>query len=334
MKAVVVDDQGQLVVETVPDPTPEPGELVLRVSACGISGSDLRAHQLGLIPAGSVMGHEFCGEVTESGHGHKAGDRVCALPSISCGECDRCRSGLGAYCSSRKSIGFGASNGAFAEYVTVVPHETVRLPDGIDSTLGALVEPLAVGLHAVNVGRIRRGETCLVLGAGPVGLAAALWARHFGAGQVIVSEITPARRALAVRMGATKSLDPRAAGLDSSLAEIAPEGPEVVFEAVGAPGVIAEAIDRARFRGRVVVAGLGFSADTIQPLAATSKEVSLSFVLAYEKDDFQYTVDMMEQERIEPLPIVTDRIGLDDVPEAFRALAKPDSQCKVVAYPG
>jgi (R,R)-butanediol dehydrogenase/meso-butanediol dehydrogenase/diacetyl reductase len=334
MKAVVVDDRGQLVVETIPDPTPKPGELVLRVSACGISGSDLRAHRLGLIPPGSVMGHEFCGEVAESGYGLKAGDRVCALPSISCGECDRCRSGLGAYCSSRKSIGFGASNGAFAEYVTVAPHETVRLPDGVDSTLGALVEPLAVGLHAVNVGRIRRGETCLVIGAGPVGLAAALWARHFGAGQVIVSEITPARRALAERMGATKSLDPRATGLDSSLAEMAPEGPEVVFEAVGAPGCIGEAIDRARFRGRVVVAGLGFVADTIQPLAATSKEVSLSFVLAYEKDDFQYTVDMMEQERIEPRPIVTDRIGLDEVPEAFRALAKPDSQCKVVAYPG
>jgi threonine dehydrogenase-like Zn-dependent dehydrogenase len=135
-------------------------------------------------------------------------------------------------------------------------------------------------------------------------------------------------------MGATKSLDPRAAGLDSSLAELAPEGPEVVFEAVGAPGVIGEAIARARFRGRVVVAGLGFSADTIQPLAATSKEVSLSFVLAYEKDDFQYTVDMMEQERIEPRPIVTDRIGLDEVPGAFRALAEPDSQCKVMVYPG
>ncbi len=334
MKAVVVREQGQLVVETVPDPTPEAGELVLRVSACGISGSDLRAHRLGLIPPGSVMGHEFCGEVTESRHGHKAGDRVCALPSISCGQCSRCRSGLGAYCPSRKTIGFGASNGAFAEYVTVAAHETVRLPDGVDSTLGALVEPLAVGLHAVNVGRIRRGETCLVIGAGPVGQAAALWARHFGAGQVVVSEITPARRDLAEQMGAMTSLDPRAAGLNSRLAELAPEGLDVVFEAVGAPGVIGEAIGLARFRGRVVVVGLGFSADTIQPLAATAKEVSVSFVLAYEKDDFQYTVDMMEQERIDPLPMVTDRIGLDDVPEAFRALAKPDSQCKVVVYPG
>ena len=333
MKAVVAREPGRLAVETVPDPTPGPGQLVLRVSACGICGTDTRMHQMGLIPPGTILGHEFCGEVAESRHGHKAGDRVCALPSISCGECGRCRSGLGAYCSSRKTIGFGASNGAFAEYVAVAAHETVRLPEGVDSTLGALVEPLAVGLHAVNVGRIRRGETCLVIGAGPVGLATALWARHFGAGMVIVSEIAPARRALAERMGATTSLDPRAAGLDSRLAELAPEGPDVVFEAVGEPGVIREAIGRARFRGRVVVAGLCFSADTIEPLAATSKEVSVSFVLSYEKDDFQYTVDMMEQERIAPRPIVTDRIGLDDVPEAFRALAKPDSQCKVVVCP-
>lgn len=333
MKAVVAREQGQLVVETVPDPTPEPGELVLRVSACGISGSDLRVHRMGWVPPGSIMGHEFCGEVVESRHGHEAGDRVCALPSISCGECDRCRSGLGAYCPNKKTIGFGGSDGAFAEYVTVAPHETVRLPDGVDSTLGALVEPLAVGLHAVNVGRIRRGETCLVIGAGPVGLAIALWARHFGAGRVIVSEITPTRRALADQMGATMILDPGAPGLDSRLAEFAPEGPDVVFEAVGEPGVLGEAIGRARFRGRVVAAGLCFSADAIRPLAATFKEVSVSFVLAYEKDDFQYTVDMMEQERIEPRPIVTDRIGLDDVPAAFQALAKPDSQCKVVVYP-
>jgi (R,R)-butanediol dehydrogenase/meso-butanediol dehydrogenase/diacetyl reductase len=334
MKAVITGEQGRLAVETVPDPTPAPGQVVLRVSACGIGGSDLRAHQMGLIPPGSIMGHEFCGEVVESRHGCKAGDRVCALPSISCGACDRCRSGLGAYCPSKKAIGFGDWDGAFAEFVTVASHETVRLPDGIDAALGALVEPLAVGLHAVNVGRIRRGETCLVLGAGPVGLATALWARHFGAGRVIVTEIASARRALAEQLGATSSLDPRAAELGSRLTELAPEGPDVVFEAVGEPGVLREAIGRARFRGRVVSAGLCFTADTIEPMAATLKEVSLSFVLDYEKDDFQYTVDMMEQERIDPRPIVTDEIGLDEVPKAFRALAKSDAQCKVMVYPG
>jgi (R,R)-butanediol dehydrogenase/meso-butanediol dehydrogenase/diacetyl reductase len=334
MKAVVAREPGRFAVESVPDPTPEPGELVLRVSACGICGSDLHMHRMGLIPPGTIMGHEFCGEVVESGHGHDAGDRVCVVPSISCGECERCRSGLGAYCSVQKAIGLGAPHGAFAEYVPVVPHGTVRLPDGVDSTLGALVEPLAVGLHAVNVGRIRRGETCLVIGAGPVGLAIALWVRHFGAGRVIVSEIEPARRALAEQMGATAVLDPRAPALDPRLAELAPEGLDVVFEAVGAPDVIQEAIGRVRFRGRVVVAGLCFSADTFQPLLATFKEVSLLFVLSYEKDDFQYTVDMMEQERIDPRPIVTDQIGLDDVPGALEELAKPNPHCKVVVYPG
>jgi (R,R)-butanediol dehydrogenase/meso-butanediol dehydrogenase/diacetyl reductase len=333
MKAVVAREPGRLAVETVPDPTPEAGQLVLRVSACGISASETRMHRMGMIPPGTILGHEFCGEVVESGHGHEAGDRVCALPTISCGVCERCRSGLGAYCPHQKNIGLGESGGAYAEYVTVTPHETVRLPDGVDATLGALVEPLAVGLHALNAGRIRRGETCLVIGAGPVGLATALWARHFGAGRVIVSEIAPARRALAEQMGATTVLDPRSDELDSCLAELTPQGPDVVFETVGVPGVIQEAIGRVRFRGQVVSAGQCLSEDTIQPVPATSKEVSVRFVRAYEKDDFQYTVDMMEQERIDPRPIVTDRIGLDDVPEAFEALAEPDAQCKVMIYP-
>lgn len=333
MKAVVAHGDGRLAVETVPDPIPGPGELLLRVSACGICHSELQMHQLGLIPPGTILGHEFCGEVVESRHGLRAGDRVCALPAISCGTCERCRSGLGAYCCEQKTIGLGESHGAFAEYVKVVPHETVRLPDGVDATLGALVETLAVGLHAVNVGRIRRGETCLVIGAGPIGLATALWARHFGAGRVIVSEIAPARRALAERMGASTVLDPRAPELESRLAEVAPEGPDVVFEAAGAPGVIQEAIDRVRFRGRVVVAGLWPSSDTINPLSATVKEANLRFVLAYEKDDFQYTVDMLAQERIDPRPVVTGRIGLDDVPEAFEVLAKSTSQCKVIVFP-
>lgn len=333
MKAVVVHQEGRLALETVPDPTPAAGELVLRVSACGICGSDLHSHQKGLMPPGTIMGHEFCGEVAESSHVYKAGERVCALPTLSCGSCDRCRSGLGAYCKRQKPIGLGVSSGAFAEYVAVAPHEIVRLPDGVDTTQGALVEPLAVGLHAVNLGRIRRGETCLVMGAGPIGLATALWARHFGAGRVIVSEPVAARRNLAEQMGATSVLDPGDESMDAQLRELAPDGPDVVFEAVGAPGLIQEAIGRVRFRGRVVVVGVCFSADTIQPVSATFKEASVRFVLAYEKDDFQYTVDMMDQERIDPRPMVTDRIGLEGVPEAFESLKAPHSQCKVMVFP-
>jgi (R,R)-butanediol dehydrogenase/meso-butanediol dehydrogenase/diacetyl reductase len=252
---------------------------------------------------------------------------------LSCGRCPRCRSGLGAYCTAQRSLGFGQAPGAYAEYVAVAPHEVVRLPSGVDDERAALVEPLAVGLHAAGVGRVQPGETCLVIGAGPIGLAILLWARHFGAG-VIVSERAAGRRALAERLGATRVVDPEREDLASVVAGSAPEGADVVFEAVGAPGLIQQCIERVRFRGRVVVAGVCIAPDTFQPGPAVLKEASLHFVLAYEKRDFQRTVDLLDQGRIQPAAMVTDRIGLAAVPAAFEALEHPEGQCKVLVLPG
>jgi len=223
---------------------------VLRVAACGICGTDLHVHQAGFLPTGAIMGHEFCGEVVEAAGDLRVGERVCALPVLSCGRCRRCRSGLGAYCSEQRALGLGQAAGAFAEYVTVAPHEVVRLPDGGDDTLGALVEPVAVGLHAV-----------------------------------------------------------------------------------GAPGLIQQCIERVRFRGRIVVAGVCMTPDTFHPGPAVLKEASLQFVLAYEKDDFQHTVDLLEQGRIRPEAMITERIDLAGVPAAFDALAQPSDQCKLLVLP-
>jgi (R,R)-butanediol dehydrogenase/meso-butanediol dehydrogenase/diacetyl reductase len=334
MRAVVVAGPRRLAVESVPDPTPEPGQVVLRVSACGICGSDLHVHQAGFLPAGAIMGHEFCGEVMEASGALRSGDRVCALPVLSCGRCARCRSGLGAYCGAQRALGFGQASGAYAEYVAVAEHETVRLPSGVDDERAALVEPLAVGLHAVEVGRVEPGARCLVIGAGPIGLAIALWARQRGAAEVIVSERAAGRRALAGRLGATHVVDPEREDLGAVLARSAPEGADVVFEAVGAPGLIQACLERVRFRGRVVVAGVCFTPDTIQPGPAVLKEAALHFVLAYEKRDFERTVELLDAGRIEPAPLVTDRIGLAAVPDAFAALERPTDQCKVLVLPG
>ena len=162
MRAVVVEGRRSFTVEPVPDPTPGPGELILRVAACGICGSDLHLHQDGVLPRGSIMGHEFSGEVVEGRHGFQAGEPVCALPSLSCGECQRCRSGLGAYCPRQRSIGLGTAPGAFAEYVAISARHAVRLPAGIPLELGALVEPLAVGLHAVATAGLRPGAVVAI----------------------------------------------------------------------------------------------------------------------------------------------------------------------------
>lgn len=335
MKAVVVTAPRTLAVENVPDPKPDANHVVLRVLACGICGSDLHAHQMGILPRGAVMGHEFAGEVMESGHGWKAGDRACALPAISCGRCDRCLTGLGVFCThGMKGIGLGQWPGAYAEYIAVSPHHMVRLPDGVDARRGALVEPLAVGLHAVNVARLRAGENVLVIGAGPIGLATLLWARHFGARTVIVSEKSPGRRAMAEQMGATAVVDPADGGaLLSAASRLAPEGIDVVFEAVGVPGLIQQAVNSVRFRGRVVVVGVCMQPDSIMPFAAITKEAALHFVLAYEKADFQFAVDMMDQGRLDATPMITDVIGLDGVAAAFEALAKPTTQSKVMVVP-
>ncbi len=334
MKAVVVTGDRTLAVEHVPDPAPNRDQVVLRVAACGICGSDLHAHQAGVLPIGSVMGHEFSGEVAETAHGWTAGDRVCALPAISCGRCDRCLGGMGVFClHGVQAIGLGQAPGAYAEWIAVSPHHLVRLPESVDLKLGALVEPLAVGLHAANVARIRSGENVLVIGAGPIGLSVLLWARHLGARSVIVSEKSPGRRALAERLGATAVADPDDGSLAATLERIAPRGVDVIFEAVGVPGVIARCIETIGFRGRIVVVGVCMAADSLFPLAAILKEASLHFVLAYEKRDFQTVVDMIEQRRIDPTAMITDVIGLDGVAEAFRVLQSPTTQSKVLVVP-
>ncbi len=333
MKAVVIESPGQLDLQEVPDPTPVAGQAILRVSSCGICGTDLHMHQAGALPAGTVMGHEFCGEVMETVGSLKAGQRAVALPMLSCGKCQRCLSGLGAYCASQRTIGLGDAGGGYAEYVAVAAHEVVRLPDGVDDDHGALVEPLAVALHAVNAGRIRRGESCLVIGAGPIGLGIALWARHFGASEVIVSERCAGRRAMAEKMGATHVIDPSKEELPSFLQRVTGDGPDVVFEAVGVKGLIQESIQHVGFRGRLVVAGMCMGSDQFQPAQAMLKETSVLFVLAYEKDDFQYCVDMIDQGRVEPAAMITDRVGLSGVADAFVALGNPEEQCKVLVDP-
>jgi (R,R)-butanediol dehydrogenase/meso-butanediol dehydrogenase/diacetyl reductase len=240
--------------------------------------------------------------------------------------------GLSAFCSNgSRAIGLGPAAGALAEYVAVSPHNLVKLPPGVDSELGALVEPLSVGLHAVNVSRIRPKEAALVLGAGPVGLAILLWLRHLGGRTIVVSEKSEGRRAVAERLGATVAVDP--GGLLPACQRSAPDGIDVVFEATGVPGLIAQAMNSSAFRGRVMVVGVCNHPDAIFPLAGILKETTVQFVLAYELSDFQYTVAMLDQGRIDPTPMVTDRIGFHAVPAMFESLAQPTTQAKVVVVP-
>ena len=339
MQAAVFRALGKpLEIAEVPDPKPGPCDLVLRVKSCGICGSDLHAASLppGL-PAGSVMGHEFAGEIVELGREaasqFRVGERVCALPFIGCGRCAACLTGDGIRCAQIVTTGLGAAPGAYAEFVKVGAGETLRLPDAVGFREGALVEPLSVGLHAVHEARLEPGANVLVIGAGPIGLAVAVWARFFGARIVMVSEKAQGRRALAERFGATHVIDPSHEMPGPAFMKAAGSPPEVIFECVGVPGMIQQCVLLAPPRGRIVVVGVCMQPDTLFPVFASVKGLTLNFVVGYRKQDFQLTLDMLAAERIAGLPMVTDTVDLARLPDAFEALKQPSTQCKVMLDP-
>jgi len=336
MQAAVFRALGKpLEIAELPEPKPGPSDLVLRVKSCGICGSDLHAASLppGL-PAGSVMGHEFAGEVVEVGRDaasrFRVGERVCALPYIGCGHCHACLSGDGIRCAQIVPTGLGGSPGAYAEFVMVGAAETLRLPEAVGYSEGALVEPLSVGLHAVHEGRLSPGANVLVLGAGPIGLATALWARFFGARTVMVSEKAPGRRALAEAFGASHVIDPASEMPGLAFANAAGGPPDVIFECVGVPGMIQQCVLLAPARGRIIVVGVCMQPDMIFPAFAIVKEISLRFVVGYRRQDFQLTLDMLAANRIAAAQMVTDRVNLAQLPAAFEALKQPTTQCKVM----
>jgi (R,R)-butanediol dehydrogenase/meso-butanediol dehydrogenase/diacetyl reductase len=334
MKAILYKGRDQLEVADVPKPAPGSGEVLLKVHNCGICGSDLHAVAFGVgLKPDCILGHEFCGEIAEVGRdvqGFKAGERVSVLPYSSCGECEFCRSGHGYHCSTMKSVGLGPLPGAYAEYVNCAQSSLLKLPGHLTSRQGALVEPLAVGLHGVNRSRIKPGTACIVMGAGPVGLATLLWCKAKGADPVVVSEIAPGRRELAERFGASAVVNPREYNPGAKIRELCGKAPEIVFECIGVKSTINEAVSLVGKQGEVIVIGVCMEPDQIMPLYCIFKEVSINFALGYSSADFEDSMTALAQGKVNADPLITDVIALEQVPASFEALRKPSTQAKVM----
>ncbi len=340
MRAAVFRGVGRkLSIEDVPMPAPMAGEVVLKVAYCGICGSDLHVTQPGdlLVPEGSILGHEFAGEVVEArGSKWRSGQRVAAMPIWECAACapHGCKDRLGALCPEARFNGIALdAPGAYAEYIRLRDSQIVLLPDEVSLRDAALLEPLAVGRHAVAEAGPIAGCNVLILGAGPIGLTTAISARLAGARTVVISEPSDSRRVLAERLGATGVIDPRQGPVAEAFARIAGARPDVIFECVGVPGLIQQAIELAPPRGRVVVVGLNLLDDTVKPGMAIFKEVNLRFVLAYTRADFEDVVGHMAAGRIDADTLITTVVGFDALPDVFEALRQPSGHTKVLVRP-
>ncbi len=379
MRAVACQN-GELEVVKVEAPTAGPGQLVIDVERCGICGSDLhaRVHADQLADSAAavgyetimkpgdriIFGHEIVGRVAAYGPGTRAqwkpGTRVVGLPIVRHGE-------------DAHAVGFDtASPGAYAEQVVLQEAFTFPVPADVPAEKAAFTEPLAVALHAVRRGSVGRGQTAIVVGCGPIGLAVILMLKAGGVKKVIASDFSPTRRELAVRCGADVVVDPReqdpltvvpttgpmasfasvvSFGIDAltkarrvpglpwpKLMQVAkqagrgPSGP-VIFECVGVPGIVDQIIASAPMMSRVVVVGVCMEPDTLRPSIAINKEIDLRFVLGYDPGEFVQTLHMIASGKVDPSPLHTGTVGLAGVAGAFAALGDPEQHAKILVDP-
>jgi threonine dehydrogenase-like Zn-dependent dehydrogenase len=347
MRAAVMREW-TLAVEELPDPVVGPGQVLAKVLACGICGSDLHLLKHGpeqmrlmaelaegappdpmaMIPLdptlATVMGHEFCCEIVETGPGSeqlKVGDVVVSLPVAFDGE------GLHA-------IGFSSRYpGGYSETLVLNDVTPLRVPAGLPPRLAALTEPFAVGVHAVNKSRIEPGEAAVVLGCGPVGLAVIGALRLKKIGPIVAADFSPTRRALAAGLGADEVVDPSERPAIEAWRRVDGVRTVVVFEAVGVPGMLDAAMRMAPRGSRVVVVGVCMQEDRIQPMVGIRGELALQFVLGYEPDEFTASLHAIAEGAVDLEPIITGTVGLDGVPGAFDDLAQPDRHAKILVTP-
>lgn len=337
MRAAVLRDGRMVYRDDVPDPIPETGQVLVGVRACGICGSDLHfaAHGAQVLEmsdrvAGGTggmhvdlshdifMGHEFSAEILEAGpdtETHPPGTMVTSLPVLLSAK------GVEPIVYSNSTIG------GYAERMLLSAPLLLPIPNGLDLKHAALTEPMAVGLHAVNKSNIAPGETALVLGCGPIGIAIIAALRAKGVETIVASDFSPKRRELATAMGAHQTLDP-AQGSPFDTVK-----PAVVFEAVGVPGIIDDVMLRARPGTRLVVAGVCMQPDTVHPFFAIAKEINVQFVLAYTPDEFADSLRALAEGDIDVSPLITGEVGLDGVGAAFDDLADPERHCKILVTP-
>lgn len=350
MKAAVWYQKEDIRVEETKEPIPGPKEVKLRIKACGICGSDLHEFRSGpfIIPARPhpltgrsgapvILGHEFSAEVVAVGEKvtrYKVGDRVVANPLIYCGECHYCRRAQYIMCTRLGTYGF-AADGAFAEYMVAGEESLLKIPDSVTDEMGAFVEPLAVAIHAVRRSRMKIGDAVAVVGAGPIGLLVLQACLASGAGRVFVIEPMKGRRETALKTGAAAALDPTQVDVGKEVGKRTNDlRADVAFECVGNQAAFDTAVKVSGRRAMICIVGLALKPVEVPFARLWGHEKEITFSSGYE-GEFPAAIAFLEDKRVDVLPLISSRIGLDDlVQKGIRPLIEqPDRNIKILVYP-
>ena len=323
-----IHGRGDIRVATEPAATPGTGEVLLRVTAVGLCGSDLHWYEEASIGDARlsrplVLGHEFAGVIAD---GPRAGERVAADPAADCGHCAPCLEGRNNLCLAMRFAGHGSTDGALRSLMAWPERLLVPIPDSIGDDEAAVLEPLGVALHALDLAPIAPGARVGVYGCGPIGLLLVQLARLAGASAVVATDRLGHRVAAARSMGATDAFEVDAdAGPEVSAARLLAreQAVDVAFEMSGSDEALADAIAAVRPGGRVVIVGIPAGGRTaFEAAAARRKELALLLCLRMVASDLPHAVEVVAAGAVQLSPLISHRYAIGSAPEAFATLAQ------------
>lgn len=331
-------DREKLKLERVEIPKAKEGEVVIQVKVCGVCGSDIHFYEdrHPFIHPRMVLGHELSGILSQIGPGVedlRKSDRVTVEPNIACGKCYNCLKGRYNICLDLKFMGAYGYNGGFAEYLVAPASIVVKIPEKMGFEEAALIEPAAVGIHAVRRSGQKLDDRVIVMGAGTIGLSimqAALWA---GAKEIIITDLLDYRLKKALELGADEAINPMSGKHLSTVVKEkwGSEAADVIYDCVSTEETLSQAIEIARKGTKIVTIGCPQGKLSVDVIWIQNNELELIGSVTYVRDDFITAMDLIRKKKIKMLPLLTHHFKLEDIDKAFQLmLEKKDEVIKVL----
>lgn len=330
MKSVAIKGIKEFEIKELVEPTIDGENVIIDIKKTGICGSDIHNWEMGA-PVGLVLGHEFSGIVKHPGNRDdlKIGDRVTALPISPCNECYACKSGNPQYCRGTwtKAVGLSLENpGGLTKTIKVRSDMVIKVPDEITDDEVAMVEPTAVALHAVNLANIKENDKVLVVGGGIIGLSSAMLAKTKTKEIVAVSEanINRGKKAIDLEV-ADKYYDAKSEKLLEEIMIDTKDGYDVVIECCGNAPAVTSAIMAVKPGGTIVLVGVSPQPITIPTVLTVMNEITMQGAIAYTKEEFEETIKLIKDKKINVLKFVDEIVGLEEVQKSYEKLTSGES---------